>query len=386
MNHFFSKNLINATARISTANASGKYKLDKNEQSLDVEIQQKIKVLENLMHSDWHRYPSADLTDIEEKVAQYCGLQANNIVLGAGSASIITTLLNYLAINGKKLVITHPSYSLFEYHCNTYQIPFTPWLLNQNLEFDLSKLPQLDHNSVLIVTSPNNPTGNAITKVQLETILKSHPETMVILDGVYTEFGQEDFTSLILSYNNLVVIRSFSKAFPMAGLRLGYLCSNEKMAAIVKKLMLPFSINALTLSFAREILFTASFMMESKKRVLSIISEREKMKAAIKAMECFQKFTLYNSEGNFILLRLHDEKDHALLLDELKHSGIRVLNTTNFTLLQNTIRVSIGTAEENMLFLDCLSSCFVKSDCPVYPLLYPVSPTLTSKLESIHYN
>lgn len=110
------------------------------------------------------------------------------------------------------------------------------------------------------------------------------------------------------------------------------------------------------------------------------------MKAAIKAMECFQKFTLYNSEGNFILLRLHDEKDHALLLDELKHSGIRVLNTTNFTLLQNTIRVSIGTAEENMLFLDCLSSCFVKSDCPVYPLLYPVSPTLTSKLESIHYN
>lgn len=265
MNHFFSKNLINATARISTANASGKYKLDKNEQSLDVEIQQKIKVLENLMHSDWHRYPSADLTDIEEKVAQYCGLQANNIVLGAGSASIITTLLNYLAINGKKLVITHPSYSLFEYHCNTYQIPFTPWLLNQNLEFDLSKLPQLDHNSVLIVTSPNNPTGNAITKVQLETILKSHPETMVILDGVYTEFGQEDFTSLISSYNNLVVIRSFSKAFPMAGLRLGYLCSNEKMAAIVKKLMLPFSINALTLSFAREILFTASFMMESKK-------------------------------------------------------------------------------------------------------------------------
>ena len=186
------------------------------------------------MHSDWHRYPSADLTDIEEKVAQYCGLQANNIVLGAGSASIITTLLNYLAINGKKLVITHPSYSLFEYHCNTYQIPFTPWLLNQNLEFDLSKLPQLDHNSVLIVTSPNNPTGNAITKVQLETILKNHPETMVILDGVYTEFGQEDFTSLISSYNNLVVIRSFSKAFPMAGLRLGYLCSNEKMAAIVK--------------------------------------------------------------------------------------------------------------------------------------------------------
>ena len=113
--------------------------------------------------------------------------------------------------------------------------------------------------------------------------------------------------------------------------------------------MLPFSINALTLSFAREILFTASFMMESKKGYCRS-SVKGKNEGNNQSNGMLSKFTLYNSEGNFILLRLHDEKDHALLLDELKHSGIRVLNTTNFTLLQNTIRVSIGTAEENMLF------------------------------------
>lgn len=356
MNHFFSKELMAAPARIKTLPSPAQYRLDKNEQSSDVDDHWKEMAIQALKEVNWNRYPNADLSDIENNVAQYCGLNPDQITLSPGSASLITTLLNYFAINGKKLVITHPSYSLFEYHCHTYNIPFTPWLLNNSLDFDPENLPALDAQSVLIITSPNNPTGNSINQNQLQQILEQHPESLVIIDGVYTEFANEDFTSLVNSYPNLMVIRSFSKAFPIAGLRLGYLCANTKLTALVKKLMLPFSINAFTLCFAREILFSNEFMSASQIMLKEIIAERERMKKLIKSMDPHKRLQIFNSKGNFLLIRINHESDHAKLLQTLHQHGIQVLNTSSFTLLKNTIRVSVGNQQENDLFLSCLST------------------------------
>lgn len=389
MNHFFSKELMAAPARIKVMNTSASCKLDKNEQSMDVEPYWKEKTTQALMDIDWNRYPSADLSDIEASVAHYCGLESDNIALSPGSASLITSLLNYLAINGKKIVITHPSYSLFEYHCNTYNIPFTPWLLNDSLDFDLNNLPALDAQSALIITSPNNPTGNSITKDQLLQILETYPETMVIIDGVYTEFAKEDFTPLVQTYPNLMVIRSFSKAFPIAGLRLGYLCANKKLAALVKKLMLPFSLNALTLCFAREVLFTPRFMATSKKILKEIIAEREKMKQAIQTMDPLRKIKLYNSDGNFLLLKVNNETDHSILLQTLQQKGIQILNTSTFTLLKNTIRVSIGSPQENELFLNCLSTithCAPTVKSTPNPRYFTLPRALGTSLEKSQFN
>ena len=386
MNHFFSQNLMSAPARIKTMQTNALCRLDKNEQSLDVDSYWKDKAMQALKDSNWNRYPNADLSDIEAKVAHYCGLDANQVALSPGSASLITTLLNYLAINGKKIVITHPSYSLFEYHCNTYNIPFTTWMLNENLEFENENLPELDAQSVLIITSPNNPTGNSIRKDQLIQILENNRDTMVVIDGVYTEFAKEDFTPLIKEYANLMVLRSFSKAFPIAGLRLGYLCANEKLAGLVKKLMLPFSINAFTLCFAREVLFSPRFMSESKQKLQEIIAERERVKNKIKAMDGKGKLTLYNSEGNFLLLKTIDEASHAQLLQTLQQKGIQVLNTTAFALLKNTIRVSIGTPAENNLFMNCLSTITGEKHTPANAKYITLQKALTPVIEKSQFN
>ncbi|HMX40921.1 MAG TPA: hypothetical protein PKD78_11355, partial [Saprospiraceae bacterium] len=132
LQHFFSDNLLTASSRIAPSSTShtGGCRLDKNEQSEDVEAAFKRRVIEKLVAADWNRYPAADHRDIEERVAQYCGLSPENIVLSAGSASLITTLLDYFALQGKHIVITQPSYSLFDYHCKTYNIPYEPWLLS----------------------------------------------------------------------------------------------------------------------------------------------------------------------------------------------------------------------------------------------------------------
>jgi histidinol-phosphate aminotransferase len=347
---FFNHALQNASGRIATGKSPARFLLDKNEQSEDVDIHIKQQVLESLLKSDWNRYPNPDLSDIEANVAGYCGVLPENIVLSPGSASMITTLLNYFALNQKKINIVQPSYSLFDYHCKTYNIPYRPWQLNKDLAYDFENIPKLDSESVLIITTPNNPVGNTLREDQLVHLLESAPESLIIVDGVYCEFSETDFTPLIQKYPNLVILRSFSKAFPIAGLRLGYLCANPKMAALIKKLVLPFSINPLTLVFAREVLFTPEFMRNAQESVRTIIRERNTLYSLLTKSICRSVVHTFKSEGNFLLIRVLKEAHFEPMMTMLSKHGIKVLNASNTPDLFQTFRVSIGSTGENDIF------------------------------------
>lgn len=354
-NLFFSDILQNAPTRVTPTKTSSHLLLDKNEQSDDVDFSIKERVLNSLMNANWNRYPSADCSDIEALVANYCDLDPANIVLGPGSASIITTLLNYFALNGKRIVIAQPSYTLFDYHCKTYNIPYEPWMLTPELEYDYENIPTLGAGSVLIITTPNNPVGNTIEQEKLENILRSNPESFVILDAVYAEFAEMDLAPLVRKYDNLMVLRSFSKAFPMAGLRFGYLCAAPQVATVIRKLMLQFSINHLTQVFAREVLFTPEFLEDSRQRVSDMIEERERMFRLLNRRFDGSTMKVFQSSGNFLLMRVFDDATFGKLMADLEKNGIKVLNTSPFPLLRNTFRVSIGTTEENNIFLRCLT-------------------------------
>lgn len=363
--HFFNEVVQKAETRVAHTKQSARLLLDKNEQSDDVNIEIKKRVTKRLLDTNWNRYPDADHRKIEAKVAEYCGLEQENIVLGAGSASLITTLLNYFALNQKHIVITQPSYSLFDYHCKTYGIPYQAWNLTYDLEYDCQNLPRLGSDSVLIITSPNNPTGNTISLATLERLLTQHPESFIILDAVYCEFGAVDMTPLVQKYPNLLVLRSFSKAFPIAGLRLGYLCAAPKTAAIVKKLVLQFSINPFSLIFADEMLQDRAFMENAKKRVRDIIAERERMRRLINHRFGRGVLHAYKSEGNFLLIRIFDHAAFENLMADLPKNGIKVLNTSATPLLKNTFRVSIGTQNENETFFHHLKTSLEQSILPV---------------------
>lgn len=353
-NNFFNFLVQNIGTRIAPAKSNSRYLLDKNEQSDDIDIELKKKVLDSLMQANWNRYPASDYAEIESKIADYCGLGQENIVLSAGSASIITTLLDFFALNHKKINIVQPSYSLFDYHCKTYNIPYHSWLLTEDLEYDFGNLPNMDENSVLILTTPNNPVGNSMKKSELEYILKSFPESLIVVDAVYCEFADEDFTPLVKEYDNLIVLRSFSKAFPVAGLRLGYLCANSTTASIIKKLILQFSITHFSLIFAKDMLFNEAFMKHSMDKVERIKMERDRIAKYIKGKFCKEILRVYPSQGNFLLLRVYDDTMFEHLINDLADNGIKILNSTASPLLKNTLRVSIGNPEENNVFLTCL--------------------------------
>jgi len=344
------------TQRLSSTQKKYSHRLDKNEQPFDVPDWLKMQVLQKAMHMEWNRYPAPDNHDIEKHIAHSIGVLPNNVLLGSGSATFITTLLNYFGMQRKQIVIAQPSYSLFDYHCKTYGIPYTPWMLNDALEYDETLLPELQEGSVLFVVSPNNPVGNVIPKDMLERILCQHPNTLVILDSVYAAFEENDCSDLLARYSNLLLMRSYSKELPVAGLRLGYLCGNETLVATIRKLTLPFTINPLSLAFARYMLMEPEFCDWVAESRSQIISERERMYHAIQQITTSRSVTIYPSSGNFLLVRIHNDGQFGAVHKCLESAGIKVLDTSAMPLLKNTLRISVGSYEANNEVIGCLSN------------------------------
>lgn len=328
--------------------------LDKNEQSCDVDKLLKAEVLNKLKKASWNRYPTNDYSYIEQQIALNCGLKPENIVLASGAANIITTMLNYYALNNKDIVIVQPSYRLFDFHCKTHNINYTPWDLTSDLEYDLKNIPKLTNNSVLLITSPNNPVGNSLKYDELESILKRNPNSIIVVDAVYQEFGETDITPLLNKHKNLIILRSFSKAFPFAGLRLGYLCANSDISNIFRKLILQYSINHFSIIAAETLLFNHEFVELSKQKIKLIKKERNWLYTSINNQFDKKVLSAVKSEGNFILVRVFLQKTFDNIMQEFQKQNIKILNTSNFPLLNNSFRVSIGSREENETILKSL--------------------------------
>jgi histidinol-phosphate aminotransferase len=356
IDQIFSRSLLTAGSRLTGKLTRNGIFLDKNEQPCDLEDNIKQQVLDELLKKSWNRYPPADNSNLEELIAMYTGLSPDSIALAPGSAHIITTLLNYFYINQNHIVIAQPSYTLFDYHCKTYGINYEPWLLNKSLEYDVALLPALTEKSVVIIASPNNPVGNSISIEQLETILNHINKPLVILDAVYFEFSNTDYNPLLKKYNNLIILRSFSKAFPLAGIRLGYVCSSELLISIVKKLILMFSINQFTRTCASTILSNPEYLLKMENLVLDIINERDYLYHRLLELAADGGIEIKKSEGNFLLVKIHDTENFNKTLTTFDKKKINVLNTSNLCMLENTIRISIGKPSENNLILNCLKS------------------------------
>lgn len=351
----FHPQLHNIKIRAEKSNLTNSCILDKNEHPTDSHKLLKTEVLKILEAKAWNRYPQSNHSNLEVLIANYCGAKPEQIAMGPGAASLITNLLNYFAINRFKLVIPQPTYSFFYYHCQTYNIPFIPWELDKLMQYDPGLLPVLDERSVLFIISPNNPVGNCIKPNDLELLLLSYPKTLIILDAVYQEFGNEDYTPLINQYPNLIIIRSFSKAFPAAGTRLGYLLAQNHQIEQLKKLILPYSINHFGLAYAEVLLSHKDLLHSEKKKVLEIIERREYYYSLLQSQYKSSQLKIYPSSGNFLLIQFATNELFTKVLNQLKMDKIQILDTSNLFNLENSIRVTIGSLEECQKFYQSLT-------------------------------
>lgn len=354
--HFFTEGLLRSRGRIASE-GSRAVRLDKNELPFDVADDVKKMVLDQVFKQSWNRYPSANPVEVESLIAASLGLSSDNIVVAPGAANIIVSLLSYFSLAGKCITIVQPSYTLFDYYCKTYGIDYQPWFLNKDLEYDLSTFPTQIPQSVVFIASPNNPVGNVIASADLEWLLQHHQQTIFVVDEVYCEFSGMDFKRLIFRYDNIVLIRSFSKTMSAAGIRIGYLICRPEVAEQIRKLILSFSLNFLSIAFVKVVLSNDKLMASMKDHVKTIVDERDRLYLRLVDLAP-TRFIVKWSSGNFLLVRFASEADHYLLIDLMSHHGISVLDVSNLCLLEHSLRIGVGSVPENDLLVKVFENAF----------------------------
>jgi histidinol-phosphate aminotransferase len=322
-------------------------KLDQNENPYELPADLKREVVERVLHRPWGRYPEFVPASVVKSLAKFAGWPEEGILVGNGSNELIQASLSVTLGPGRRLAVPQPTFTLYKLMATTLQADVDPVFLDrENLTFDTDKLVQSARKAdVVVICSPNNPTGNVFDREALVAVLKN-ARGIVLVDEAYHEFSGQTAVPLLSSHPNLVVLRTFSKAMSMAGLRFGYMMAHPEIAREIYKSKLPYNVNIFTLAAAEIILEKHDVL---NRGIAALVRERDRVFAELQKRPAIRPFP---SKANFILLKTG--KPPRELFDALYKQGVLIRDVSAYPLLEQCLRVSIGTPEENDRFLAAL--------------------------------
>ena len=331
-------------------------KLDQNECPWDWPNDLKERVLNKVLNHEWNRYPEPHGEYFHSLLAEYIGVPRECIITGPGSNTLIPLLIDSLGKTRKgKLVIARPSFALFEAQCRYSGVDYEPWTLNENFEYDLDALPELTDGSMVIFANPNNPTGSALENDVLEELLKKNPTTLFVADEAYYEFAGESCAELLERYDNLIIMRTFSKTMASAGVRIGYLFGARKWIEELEKLRLPFMLNHFAMEAGISMMTDPQMKEFVSDHVKLVVTEREKLKSAL---ESYPQVETFASKANFLLLRWSDQESCDKAYNYLISKGILLRNISKGPMLKGCLRLSIGDVGENDSFVAAMEEYY----------------------------
>ncbi len=327
-------------------------KLNQNESPYDVPQALKERIHEALGARPWNRYPPFVASNFIQAVAEATRWPADGVLVANGSNELIQAILAVVVGPGVSVVVPEPTFTLYRLmtEVNGGSVASVP--LRADLGFDVDAIVRAandDRAAAVVLCTPNNPTGASLTA---DEILRVHDETggLVLLDQAYVEFGGFDAIPLLDGRPRLVVLRTFSKAMSLAGLRAGYMLAHPALAAEVNKAKLPYNVNFFTEVAAAEVLRARA---ELAPLVRAVAAERDRMYGAMRSMEGIHVFP---SAANFLCFRVQAEGvAHTEVFDRLlERWGVLVRDVSKYPMLERCLRVNAGTPEENDVFLEAL--------------------------------
>lgn len=298
----------------------------------------------------YNRYPDPHQQQVKAALSQIKGIDAKHIFLGNGSDECIDILFRCFCEPGKdNVVICPPTYGMYEVSANINDVEVRKAPLLPDFQLNLAHLEQLtDANTKIIwLCSPNNPTGNALNRTDIETVLNNF-SGIVVIDEAYINFSrQKSFVQELTEYPNLVVLQTLSKAWGLAALRLGMAFASEEIIEVMNKVKPPYNINQAT----QDLVLKA---LEEVGQVNDMIKELVAMREALK--EVFEQMptveTVYPSDANFLLVKIAEaRKVYEFLLTK----GIVLRDRSNVQLCEDCLRITIGTEKENTILVDALA-------------------------------
>ncbi len=306
--------------------------------------------LPNDKAANYNRYPDPLQLAVKEKLSKIKGLPVENIFLGNGSDEAIDILFRAFCNPGKdNAIICPPTYGMYEVSANindvtTVKVPLTP----ETFQLDTEKiLKTINANTKLIfICCPNNPTGNGVKWDAIKTILEQF-NGIVLVDEAYINFATyQSLIPKLLEYPNLVIIQTLSKAWGMAGLRVGMAFASQAIIDVFNKIKPPYNINAASQKLALEALNNVELV---NNWIKEIVQERERLADALSSLPFVVK--IYPSEANFILVKTTDPKR---IYNYLTDNKIIIRDRSSVTLCEGALRITVGTKEENKQLLEKL--------------------------------
>ncbi len=321
-----------------------KTKLDQNESPYDLPAKLKAEVLAKFAKLSFNRYPQLDAHSLRQKLAKNIGWSSNNIVISGGSNILIQALVSAAAIN-KTVLTIRPSFSLYAMQAQIQAAKLVEISLKEGFELPMADLlAELKKSAgVFFIANPAAPTGNLFSKQDILALAHASSESwLMVIDEAYHEFSDTDYSYLINDFEHVVSLRTLSKAYGLAGVRLGYGLMDKKLAQEIQKLIIPFSISIFQEIVAEVVLDNSQYL---EARIYDIKQEHKRVFAALEKMP---NISPYQSTTNFILFKVNDA---ASFYNNLLAQEVLIRRQDHLLNLENCLRVNIGTKEENDIFL-----------------------------------
>lgn len=305
---------------------------------------------ENPYNSPYNRYPDPYQLKLKTEISALKEVAVEQIFLGNGSDEAIDLLFRSVAESGVDNVVTiAPTYGMYQVAADINNVEVRTVQLQSNFQLNADELlAATDENTKMIfVCSPNNPTGNDLDRSVMVRLIENF-NGLVVVDEAYIDFSKQDSMLKELNkFENLVVLQTFSKAWAMAGLRLGMAFASEKLISVLNKVKYPYNLNILTQEKALEFLQQKS---QVDSWIMTLLDEREWLANQLKTFSFVTK--VYPSDANFILVKTLDaDKIYGQLVEE----KIIIRNRNNVVLCDGCLRISVGTPEENKMLMKALA-------------------------------
>ena len=304
------------------------------------------KIITESNFDDLRLYPDPDISDLKNKIAKKYKIETENIFIGNGSDEILAFSFMAFFNRGDKIYYPNITYSFYSVYSDLFDLNEKKIPLKEDFSINVNDYKNLD--SGIVIANPNAPTGILLKLNDVEDIIKTNPNNIVIIDEAYIDFGGESAMKLINKYDNLLVIQTFSKSRSLAGMRLGFSFGNKELIRGLKNIK--FSFNSYTINRLSILAGIEAFKDEEyfKESISKIINTREKTKEKLKELG----FKVLDSKSNFLFMS-HNKIFAEDIYLKLKANGILVRYFKQ-DIINNFIRATIGTDEEMIIFINAL--------------------------------
>ncbi len=330
-----------------------KIKLDANESPFNMPLEVREKLAAFILRDPkLNLYPDTDSSQLRKAIGKHWSIDEEKIVVGTGSDQLIQVLTNVFIGCEDKILYPVPSFGMYRDACLIAGGKPIKYVLEPKDKYEYSKEKIIDtyekeQPKIIYICNPNNPTGNIMSSDDILEVLKHCRKSVVVVDEAYAEFCDTTVIPYVDEYQNLLVLRTFSKAFGLAGVRCGYSISCSQLARAIKLVLPPYNISSIS-QYAAELVLSEKAQIY--KNIALLIEQREWMSDKLSELK---GVTVYNSFANFILVKVNNLKEVNKKLCE-RGIFVRVFGTE--PLLENCLRITMGTSEQNAIFLDELTS------------------------------